>query len=311
MNVYQSVHNDPVNHIDPLGLETKPEGTNSSSSDQSFADWARTNNVSPDQPSISTEAIASSQAPEQIHYGSAPPVAQQALGMLVGAAQSLKDKLTQLAGTVFDAGNAAVRAASGGERGFTNGESTTNSFFHTAGAATEWSRTLQAQGETYLSVLAAFPLLTPMLRGTRMATAAAEGEVGSGATLSVPASPSELTAEESAQSIISRVAQQQADLGAEGLRDAGYFSRGQWAAYTANPAGGGRFLGTAVHESTADSLGELYPGRFLYNRVGPDFTDTVTGEVLELTTPGQVGAHMAKPGYESVTYSIYSLPSGG
>jgi hypothetical protein len=117
-----------------------------------------------------------------------------------------------------------------------------------------------------------------------------------------------LTAEESAQSIISRIAQQQADLGAEGLRDAGYLSRGQWAAYAANPASGGRFVGTAVHESTAASLGELYPGRFLYNRVGPDFIDTTTGEVLELTTPGQVGAHMAKPGYRWVTYSTYSLP---
>jgi hypothetical protein len=117
-----------------------------------------------------------------------------------------------------------------------------------------------------------------------------------------------LGAEETAQSIISRVAQQQANLGAEGLRDAGYLSRAQWAAYTADPAAGGRFLGTAVHESTAASLQELYPGRFLYNRVGPDFWDTTTGEILELTTPGQVGAHMAKPGYRWVTYSTYSLP---
>ena len=119
---------------------------------------------------------------------------------------------------------------------------------------------------------------------------------------------SALAAEESAQSIISRVAQQQANLGAEGLRDAGYLSPAQWNAYTANPANGGRFPGTAVHESTADALRELYPGRFQYNRIGPDFWDLTTGEELELTTPGQIGAHMAKPGYGAVTYSTYTLP---
>jgi hypothetical protein len=124
----------------------------------------------------------------------------------------------------------------------------------------------------------------------------------------VSAPQTALTAEESAQSIISRVAQQQANLGAEGLRDAGYLSPAQWNAYAANPANGSRFLGTAVHESTADALRGLYPGRFQYNRVGPDFWDLTTGEELELTTPGQVGAHMAKPGYGAVTYSTYTLP---
>ena len=126
--------------------------------------------------------------------------------------------------------------------------------------------------------------------------------------INVSAPQSALTVEESAQSIISRVAQQQANLGAEGLRDAGYLSPKQWAAYAADPANGSRFLGTAVHESTAASLRDLYPGRFLYNRVGPDFIDTATGEMLDLTTPGQVGAHMAKPGYRWVTYPTYTLP---
>jgi hypothetical protein len=115
------------------------------------------------------------------------------------------------------------------------------------------------------------------------------------------------TVEPSAQSIISCVAQQQANMGAAGLRSAGYLSPRQWAAYSVNPANGSRFLGSAVHEATAATLRQLYPGRFLYNRVGPDFIDTMTGEVLELTTPGQVRAHMAKPGYR-VTYSTYDLP---
>jgi len=85
-------------------------------------------------------------------------------------------------------------------------------------------------------------------------------------------------------------------------------SNKEWAAYSSNPAGGSRFLGTAVHRATVETLEMAYPERFIYNRVGPDFIDTVTGEVIELTTPGQVGAHMAKPLYSGVTFSTYTLP---
>jgi hypothetical protein len=54
----------------------------------------------------------------------------------------------------------------------------------------------------------------------------------------------------------------------------------------------------------------MYPGRFVYNTVGPDFLDTTTGELIELTTPRQVAAHLAKPGYNGVTISTYTLPAG-
>ena len=38
------------------------------------------------------------------------------------------------------------------------------------------------------------------------------------------------------------------------------------------------------------------------------FVDRTTGEMLELTTPGQVGAHLARPGYANVTMCTYVLP---
>jgi hypothetical protein len=87
-----------------------------------------------------------------------------------------------------------------------------------------------------------------------------------------------------------------------------FMSEREWIAYSLNPAGGGRFLGTAVHKATAETLEMAYPERFIYNRVGPDFIDTVTGKGIELTTPGQVGAHMAKPAYGGVTFATYTLP---
>ena len=84
--------------------------------------------------------------------------------------------------------------------------------------------------------------------------------------------------------------------------------QGMLGALDANPAGGSRFLGTVVHKLTADALEDLYPERFEYYRVGPDFLDTATGELIELTTPAQVAAHQIKPGYEGVSYALYDLP---
>ncbi len=129
-----------------------------------------------------------------------------------------------------------------------------------------------------------------------LAVAAWESE---GGALAVPT-------EESAQSIISRVAQEQADRGVQTLN--GEMSRGQLKAFQKNPARGSRFLGTVVHNLTANALEDLYPGRFRYYTVGPDFLDTTTGELFDLTTPGQVAAHMAKAGYEALTYALYVLP---
>jgi hypothetical protein len=67
-------------------------------------------------------------------------------------------------------------------------------------------------------------------------------------------------------------------------------------------------LGQAVHRATADALDQAHPGRFIYRTRGIDFVDTTTGEALELTTPGEVGAHLARPGYGlGVTMCTYIL----
>jgi len=102
------------------------------------------------------------------------------------------------------------------------------------------------------------------------------------------------------------VAQSQADLGFEGLSE--FMSEAQANAFLKNPTSGARFLGTAVHQATAEALEAISPGRFLYQTIGPDFLDTTTGEFVELTTPGQAAAHAARPGYAGVTISTYSLP---
>ena len=123
---------------------------------------------------------------------------------------------------------------------------------------------------------------------------------GTGAPEAVPEAATE------ARVIISSVAQEQANLG---VKDLGrYMSERQLNAYLKNPAAGSRFLGTAVHDATARALETRYPSRFTYNLVGPDFLDETTGELIELTTPRQVGAHLARPGYGRVTISTYTLP---
>jgi RHS repeat-associated protein len=113
--------------------------------------------------------------------------------------------------------------------------------------------------------------------------------------------------EDDAATIISQVAQEQSDQGISHLLN--FLSQDQQAQYLANPAGGSRFLGTAVHLATRDELNSLYPGRFLYRTVGPDFVDTTTGETIELTTPGQYAAHVARGGpYPYTSYAFYTLP---
>lgn len=109
-----------------------------------------------------------------------------------------------------------------------------------------------------------------------------------------------------ARAIVSSIAQEQANLGISSLSR--YMSPNQLKAYLANPAAGSRFLGTAVHNATAKALAMRYPSRFIYNLIGPDFLDTTTEELIELTTPRQAGAHLARPGYGGVTISTYTLP---
>lgn len=69
------------------------------------------------------------------------------------------------------------------------------------------------------------------------------------------------------------------------------------------------FLGQAVHRATDAALQASYPGRFIYNLVGPDFLDTTSGDLVELTTPGQLAAHIARGGaYLFARYATYQLP---
>jgi hypothetical protein len=109
-----------------------------------------------------------------------------------------------------------------------------------------------------------------------------------------------------ASAIISSIAQEQANLGVSGLSR--YMSERQLEVYLANPAAGSRFLGTAVHEATTQMLKMRYPGRFIYKLIGPDFLDTTTGKLLELTTQRQAAVHLARPGYGGVTIATYTLP---
>jgi hypothetical protein len=130
---------------------------------------------------------------------------------------------------------------------------------------------------------------------------------GSGAVLYGAGRISFRSAPESAESIIARTAQKMADRGPVGLRP--YMSHKEWSRFARDPAAGSRFLGTAVHRATKAELDRLYPKRFVYNRVGPDFFDTTTGGLIELTTPGSVNAHIRRGGdYTRCGYSTYALP---
>ncbi|UJP39147.1 RHS repeat-associated core domain-containing protein [Cellulomonas palmilytica] len=110
-----------------------------------------------------------------------------------------------------------------------------------------------------------------------------------------------------AAEIIQSTARAQAARGADEL--AGALSPAERAAMEAQPWLRNPMLGQAVHRNTASALDEAFPGRFQYSTRGPDFLDTLTGQRLELTTPGQVGAHLRRPGYEGVTMCTYVLPS--
>lgn len=109
----------------------------------------------------------------------------------------------------------------------------------------------------------------------------------------------------SAQEIVETTARAQAARGADVL--SGALSPAERAAMARSPWLQKPMLGQAVHRNTADALEEAYPGRFVYRTRGPDFLDTSTGKLLELTIPGQVGAHLARPGYGGVTMCTYTL----
>ena len=112
-------------------------------------------------------------------------------------------------------------------------------------------------------------------------------------------------AEESAVSIIERTAQEQAARGVQALK--GSLSPREIAAFDANPEAGSRYLGQAVHRATRDALAQEFPDRFWYRNRGIDFVDKWTGEMIELTTPGQRASHIARPGYAGAGYAHYQL----
>ncbi len=65
-------------------------------------------------------------------------------------------------------------------------------------------------------------------------------------------------------------------------------------------------MGQAIHRRTEKILEKLYPGRFRYSTIGPDFIDTFTGEVIELTTNRDVGPHLTRD--HAVNIATYDLP---
>jgi RHS repeat-associated protein len=107
-------------------------------------------------------------------------------------------------------------------------------------------------------------------------------------------------AAESARGLVERTAQGHADLGEEHLT--GFLSEAEQAAYAEEPWLKPVFMGTAVHRATAQDLAD----QFTYRTIGPDFLHNETGTLVELTTPGQVAAHVARGGdYETALYATY------
>jgi hypothetical protein len=54
-------------------------------------------------------------------------------------------------------------------------------------------------------------------------------------------------------------------------------------------------------------LNDRHPNRFIYRGVGPDFLDTLTGKLIELTTPGSKKRHVDKGGdYLTCDYALYN-----
>lgn len=74
------------------------------------------------------------------------------------------------------------------------------------------------------------------------------------------------------------------------------------------------FIGTAIHEAVADRLNATFGKNvFEYHRVGPDFSYVDAAgntQYVELTTPGQVARHKARPNpdYASAAYATYDMP---
>jgi RHS repeat-associated protein len=189
-----------------------------------------------------------------------------------------------------------------------------NAFFNGYGPLQGWGFTNVAFYSTlWLNSLEGVAILGEWEAGKASAAelarlAAEEGAEGLAATEAVTGvGEAAAVTERSAEEIIAETAQGHADSGFEGLKAS--MSENQIAAYNRNPVGGSRFMGTAVHDATFKSVATEFPGRFTYNRVGPDFFDTWTGQYIELTTPGQVASHIARGGaYTTARYATYVFP---
>lgn len=105
------------------------------------------------------------------------------------------------------------------------------------------------------------------------------------------------------EAVIARIAQAHADSGPGAL--SAHMSSKELAAVLSGSRASKAILGQAVHKATAQSLAELYPGKYLYFPRAPyDFIYVPTGEVLELTTFGQAGSHAAR----GASLIFYTLP---
>jgi RHS repeat-associated protein len=105
---------------------------------------------------------------------------------------------------------------------------------------------------------------------------------------------------------VQAIAQQQANLGRAHLLTK--LSQAERAALAKQPYLERMYLGQAVHRATADILRSA---GYRYSTLGPDFVTTIGGAPLyiELTTPLQVAAHMARGGLYSIAKIItYVLP---
>jgi len=69
-----------------------------------------------------------------------------------------------------------------------------------------------------------------------------------------------------------------------------------------------QYRGSEVHKLVAAKLRDRYGDRFRYRTKGVDFLDTLTGKLIELTTPGQVAGHKRRPDsdYDTCDYATYN-----
>jgi RHS repeat-associated protein len=103
--------------------------------------------------------------------------------------------------------------------------------------------------------------------------------------------------------IVARIAQSHADSGIAELSK--YMSRAELAQVLSGGRTSSAIMGQAVHRATALTLDSLYPGEYQYfSRAAFDFVYTPTGEVLELTTPGQMASHLDR-GADLVFYILH------